>query len=243
MILDHYSHNPFPFHCIINTPNVWGFETQETEKMEFGYARVSTEDQRLDLQIDALTKAGIHPDNIFQEKISGVRAKRPQWDLCRRMLRKGDTLVIWRLDRMSRSLIELATISKEFEAEGIQLRSLTENIDTVTAGGKLIFNIFAAVAQFERDIISERTKAGLAAARKANKTKRGGRKPVVTPAKLRGAKAMLADGKLTVLEVADTIGVSKSALYRALKEERDQAAREQHDHLQRIGRLPKREKP
>ena len=208
--------------------------------MEFGYARVSTEDQRLDLQIDALTKAGIHPDNIFQEKISGVRAKRPQWDLCRRMLRKGDTLVVWRLDRMGRSMIELATIAKEFEADGIELRSLTENIDTTTAGGRLVFNVFAAVAQFERDIISERTKAGLAAARKANKTKRGGRKPVVTPAKLRGAKAMLADGKLTVLEVADTIGVSKSALYRALKEEREAAEAKQHDHLQRIGRLPKR---
>ena len=95
-----FSHNPFPFQCVTESPKVWGFDTQEREKMEFGYARVSTEDQRLDLQIDALTKAGIHPDNIFQEKISGVRAKRPQWDLCRRMLRKGDTLVVWRLDRM-----------------------------------------------------------------------------------------------------------------------------------------------
>lgn len=210
--------------------------------MEFGYARVSTEDQRLDLQIEALTRAGIAESNIFQEKISGTKAKRPQWDLCRRMLRKGDTLVVWRLDRMGRSMIELATIAKEFEAEGIELRSLTENIDTTTAGGRLVFNVFAAVAQFERDIISERTKAGLAAARKV-RTRRGGRKPVVTPAKLRGALAMLKDGKLTVPEVAETIGVSKSSLYRAMKEERDQADAKQHDHLVKIGRLPKPTKP
>ena len=188
--------------------------------MKFGYARVSTEDQKLDLQVDALLRADVDQQNIFQEHISGVKVNRPQLKECMRALRSGDTLVIWRLDRLGRSLIELCKISQELERREIELVSLSESIDTSTAGGKLVFNMFGAVAQFERDIISERTKAGLKAARARGR--RGGRKPSVTPEKLKLAMMMLKDDTVTQTQAAQAIGVSRETLSRAMKRHREE---------------------
>lgn len=189
--------------------------------MLVGYARVSTDDQRLDLQLDALTAAGIEKERIYQEYVSGVSTKRPQLAECLRSLREGDVLVIWKLDRLGRSLAELITIAKDLEWRHIGLRSLTDQIDTTTAGGRLIFHVFGAVAQFERDIISERTKAGLKAARARGH--RGGRKTKITPAKLKAAKRLLADPCMTHVEVAASLGVSRPALYRAMKRDQELA--------------------
>jgi DNA invertase Pin-like site-specific DNA recombinase len=187
--------------------------------MLIGYARVSTDDQKLDLQLDALKAAGICEGAIYQEYVSGVATKRPQLAECLRALRKGDVLVIWKLDRLGRSLAELIKISKELEEREIGLRSLTDQIDTTTAGGRLIFHVFGAVAQFERDIISERTKAGLRAARARGH--RGGRKTKISPEKLKAAKVLLSDPRVTHVEVAKSLGVSRPALYRAMKHDEE----------------------
>lgn len=137
-----------------------------TENFEIGYARVSREDQNLDLQIDAILKRGVDPKQIFKESVSGVAKKRPQFALCLKRLRRGDTLVVWKLDRLGRSLTALCELSKSFNKRGIMLVSITEGIDTTTAMGKLFFHFMAAIAEFERDLISERTTAGLVAAKK-----------------------------------------------------------------------------
>lgn len=130
-----------------------------------GYARVSTDDQRLDLQLDALRKAGVPESQMFMEHISGVSTNRKQFKKALRHLREGDTLVVWKLDRLGRSLKELVHLAEDFKNRGINFHSLTEHIDTATAMGSMIFHIMACFAQFERDLISERTKAGLQAAR------------------------------------------------------------------------------
>ncbi len=189
--------------------------------MMFGYARVSTEEQRLDLQKDALEKAGVEPENIYEENISGVKKRRPELQACLKALREGDVLVIWRLDRLGRSLVDLCRISQDLEKKGVELRSLTESIDTETAGGQLVFNMFGAVAQFERDIISERTKAGLKAARKRGR--RGGRKPKMTPEKLKFAKRLLKEETVTQTQAAAAIEVSRETLSRALKADREKS--------------------
>ena len=137
-----------------------------TIKLEIGYARVSRDDQNLDLQIDAMRIRGVDEKQIFKEKVSGVSTKRPQLDLCLKRLRRGDTLVVWKLDRLGRSTIQLCEFIKDFDKRGIAFVSLTEGIDTKTAMGTLFFHIMAGIAQFERDLISERTMAGLAAAKK-----------------------------------------------------------------------------
>ena len=186
--------------------------------MLIGYARVSSEDQKLDLQRDALIKAGVQPDRIYDENVSGVKTRRPQLTECLRSLREGDVLIVCRLDRLGRSLVELVQISQELENRGIELRSLSESIDTTTAAGKMVFAVFAAVAQFERDLISERTKAGLKAARARGH--RGGRKPKMTPKQLKLAKIMLDDPTVTHQEVADASGVSRATLYRTLAREK-----------------------
>jgi DNA invertase Pin-like site-specific DNA recombinase len=136
-----------------------------TVNFEIGYARVSREDQNLDLQIDAILKRGVDEKQIFKEKVSGVSKKRPQFELCLKRLRRGDTLVVWKLDRLGRSLTALCELSKSFDNRGIMLVSITEGIDTTTAMGKLFFHFMAAIAQFERDLIGERTKAGIEAAK------------------------------------------------------------------------------
>lgn len=186
--------------------------------MLIGYARVSTDDQRLDLQREALTRAGVDPSRIYEERVSGVKTNRPQLAECLRSLRDGDVLTVWRLDRLGRSTIDLIKITEELKARGIGFCSLSESLDTTTAAGKMIFHVMAAFAEFERNLIVERTRAGLKAARARGH--RGGRKPKVTPQMLKAARAMLADPTVIMQEVADTLKISRSAIYRALQRER-----------------------
>jgi DNA invertase Pin-like site-specific DNA recombinase len=180
--------------------------------MLLGYARVSTDQQDHALQVDALRAAGC--ERLFVETASGARADRPELAKAMAQVRQGDTLVVWRLDRLARSLRHLIDISEEMQRRGVALKSLTEAIDTTTATGRFTFSILAALAAMEREIIVERTRAGLAAA--AARGRRGGRPPAIDEAKLRAAKAMLASNSMTASEVARQIGVSPSTLYRHL---------------------------
>ena len=183
---------------------------------QIGYARVSKADgsQVHDLQHDALVAAGVDPEHIYEDAASGRLDKRPGLDACLKALRRDDTLVIWKLDRLGRSMSHLIDKIGELASRGIGFRSLTENIDTTTPGGMLVFNIFGSLAQFERDLIRERTHAGLKAARERGN--KGGRRPVVTPDKLRKARAHIAAG-LTVREAAARLKIGKTALYKALE--------------------------
>lgn len=176
-----------------------------------GYARVSTIDQTLALQLDALRAIGCEP--VFTDHASGAKADRPGLGEAMAYLRRGDTLVVWKLDRLGRSMAHLIDTVRELEAKGVGFRSLTEGVDTTTPGGTLVLHLFGALAQFERDLIRERTKAGLRAAEARGR--KGGRKPVVTPEKLARARMHLAAG-LTVREAAARVKVGKSALYLAL---------------------------
>jgi len=175
-----------------------------------GYARVSTDDQNLDLQRDALLKAGCGP--IYEEAASGKSADRPELEQCRKALRAGDTLVVWRLDRLGRSLPDLVQIVAELEQQGVAFESLTEKIETSSAAGKLVFHVFAALAEFERNLIRERTHAGLAAARARGR--KGGRKPALTPQQVREIKALLRDPSIPVASIADRYGVSRATIYK-----------------------------
>lgn len=177
-----------------------------------GYARVSTAEQDTALQTDALNKAGC--DRIFEDTISGAKADRPGLAAALAYLRDGDVLVVWRLDRLGRSLPHLIETAGALEARGIGFRSLTEAIDTTTPGGRLIFHVFGALGQFERDLIRERTKAGLTAA--AARGRKGGRKPVVTNDKLQRAREYIANG-LNIREAAARLKIGKTALYAALQ--------------------------
>ena len=177
-----------------------------------GYARVSTAEQDTALQTDALNKAGC--ERVFEDTVSGVKADRPGLTAAQAYLRHGDVLVVWRLDRLGRSLPHLIETIGALEARGVGFRSLTEAIDTTTPGGRLIFHVFGALGQFERDLIRERTKAGLTAA--AARGRKGGRKPVITAEKLPRAREHLTHG-LTVREAAARLKVGKTALYAALQ--------------------------
>jgi DNA invertase Pin-like site-specific DNA recombinase len=176
-----------------------------------GYARVSTLEQDPALQRDALTAAGCA--KLFEDRASGARADRPGLGHALAFLREGDVLVVWKLDRLGRSLAHLVETVGGLAARGVGFRSLTEAIDTTTPGGRLVFHLFGALGQFERDLIRERTRAGLAAAEARGR--KGGRRPVVTDDKLRRARLLLAQG-LTVREAAARIRVGKTALYAAL---------------------------
>ncbi len=178
--------------------------------MRFGYGRVSNSDQDLALQQEALSAAGC--DEIFLEKFSGTMAARPELDRLIRRLRRGDVVIVYRLDRLGRSLKNLVGLVEQLTELGVQLISLNEQIDTTTANGKLTLHLFATLAEFERNLISERTKAGLEAARKRGKT--GGRPKALDEKKLRAAQAMLADPNLSRKDVAEQLGVSVSTLYR-----------------------------
>lgn len=180
--------------------------------MIIGYARVSTQDQNPELQIDALEAAGC--ERIYQEKITGKTRQRPELDACLNALRKGDTLLVWRLDRLGRSLKDLVEIVTSLEERGVGFRSLTESIDTTNTSGKLIFHIFGALAEFERNLISDRTKAGLAAARARGR--KGGRKPKMSASDVKLASAMLQDPNTTKTEVAEHFGVSRVTLNASL---------------------------
>ncbi|MGP5565690.1 recombinase family protein [Pseudidiomarina sp.] len=183
--------------------------------MIIGYARVSTQDQHPELQLDALTNAGC--EQIFQEKMTGTLRERPELSLCLRTLRKGDTLVVWRLDRLARSLKDLVEIIEELHQCEIGFRSLTESIDTTNASGKLIFHIFGALAEFEHSLITERTKAGLAAARARGR--KGGRPPAMSASDIKKAAAMLADPMITKADVAKHFKVSRTTLNASLQRE------------------------
>jgi DNA invertase Pin-like site-specific DNA recombinase len=180
--------------------------------MLVGYARVSTQDQNPALQLDALKAAGC--EKLFVEKASGAQRDRPELLAALEYLRAGDSLVVWKLDRLARSLKQLIETVELLESRSIGLRSLTEAIDTTTAGGKLVFHVFGALAEFERSIIRERTKAGLDAARARGK--KGGRPPALVAKDLAAAKAMLSDPEITMEEVAKRLRVAPSTLYRHL---------------------------
>ena len=187
--------------------------------MLIGYARVSTQEQDLALQLDALKAAGCQ--RTYEERASGAQRDRPELKAALGYMREGDTLVVWKLDRLARSLKQLIDTVEDLGARGIGLRSLTEAIDTTTSGGKLIFHIFAALAEFERAVIRERTLAGLAAARARGR--KGGRPPALAAKDLAAAKAMLRDPEITVGEVARRLGVAPSTLYRHLPKARSEA--------------------
>jgi DNA invertase Pin-like site-specific DNA recombinase len=184
--------------------------------MKIGYARVSTKEQSFDLQLDALRKAGCK--KIYQETVSGAKAARLQLDLMLDNLRAGDVLVIWKLDRLGRSLQHLVELVHGLMEKGVGLKSLNDPIDTTTPQGRLSFNLFASLAEFERDLIRERTQAGLSAARARGR--RGGRPrglPSSAEVTARAAETLYTERKLSVRQIADRLGISKSTLYAYLR--------------------------
>ena len=177
--------------------------------MLIGYARVSTYDQNTDLQKDALEKAGC--EKIFTDTISGTVSQRPGLTKIKEILRKGDTLVVWRLDRLGRSLKDLIDWMNYLDTEGVALKSLQESIDTSTATGKLVFHVFGALAEFERNLIQERTQAGLSAARARGRL--GGRPKTLNDDKKQVVIDLYNERKLTVKKICDMMGISKPTLY------------------------------
>jgi DNA invertase Pin-like site-specific DNA recombinase len=181
--------------------------------MLIGYARVSTHDQTLNLQLDRLKQAGCI--RIFEDHISGIKAERPGLQNALSHLRAGDTLVVWRLDRLGRSLRHLIDTTMGLEAQGIGFKSLQENIDTTSSGGKLIFHVFGALAEFERDLIRERTQAGLEAARARGKV--GGRPKALSQGKAEIARRMYADKHNSVSEICKALGITRMTLWRYVR--------------------------
>lgn len=180
--------------------------------MLIGYARVSTDDQNLDLQHDALNKVGC--DKIYSDQQSGSNADRPGLVSALDTLRADDTLVIWRLDRLGRSLKDLIHMVEQLEKRGVGLKSLQENIDTTTSGGRLVFHLFGALAEFEKNLIRERTQAGLSAARARGRM--GGRPKSLDPNKLELALKLYRERQHTIAEICAMMGISKSTLYNYL---------------------------
>lgn len=183
--------------------------------MKIGYARVSTEDQNLDLQLRALTEAGC--ERLFQDRgVSGIARRRPQLDRALAALEDGDVLVVWKLDRLGRSLSHLIEIVQSLRGVGVGFCSLTEAIDTTSASGRLIFHFMGALAEFERSLISERTRAGLLAARARGQAL--GRPKKLTPEQIAHARLLLEDKNAGPKAVARSLRVSRTTLYRALRE-------------------------
>lgn len=178
--------------------------------MVIGYARVSTGEQNLALQLDALKKAGC--EHLFHDEMSGIKAERPGLAKAMQVLRPGDTLVVWRLDRLGRSLKDLIERMEDLRQRKIGFKSLHERIDTFSPAGKVQFHIFSALAEFERDLIREGTMAGLRAARARGRT--GGRKPQMTEEKIQLAASLMKDKNNTVKEICTTLGASRATLYR-----------------------------
>lgn len=177
--------------------------------MFIGYARISTDDQNLDLQHDALTQAGC--SKRYDDKESGAKAERPGLMTALEVLREGDTLVVWRLDRLGRSLKDLITLVEKLEKRGVALKSLQENIDTGSSGGKLVFYLFGALAEFERNLIRERTQAGLSAARARGRT--GGRPKALDSSKQQLAIRLYHERQHSIDELCRMMGISKPTLY------------------------------
>jgi DNA invertase Pin-like site-specific DNA recombinase len=181
--------------------------------MFIGYARVSTDDQNLDLQRDALQKAGC--EQIYTDRVSGTKAERKGLTEALSHLRAGDTLVVWRLDRLGRSLRHLIDTVTDLQERGIGFKSLQESIDTTTSGGKLVFHIFGALAEFEREIIRERTRAGLTAARARGKS--GGRPKAMTAKQVQMLRNLASDPENSIDEICRTLGISRTTFYRYVK--------------------------
>ena len=179
-----------------------------------GYARVSTDDQNLTLQIDSLIGCGVAKDNLFTDKISGAKSGRPGLDKCLAILQHGDTLLVWRLDRLGRSMSHLVELIEELRERGVGFRWVSDAvIDTTSASGELIFHIFSALAQFERRLIQERTRAGLAAARARGRI--GGRPRIeIEEAKVLAAQKLQADHTLSIDQICKTLRISRSTYYR-----------------------------
>lgn len=180
--------------------------------MLMGYARVSTDDQHLDLQRDALNQAGC--DRLFEDTASGIKAERRGLVELLTVLRPGDTVIVWRLDRLGRSLKDLIQLVEKLDTINVGLRSLQENIDTTSAGGKLVFHLFGALAEFERNLINERTRAGLAAARARGR--QGGRKKRLDPEKQKLALQLYHERRHTVAEICRLMGIGRTTLYNYL---------------------------
>ena len=180
----------------------------------FGYARVSTTDQELNLQVDSLLAHGVEKHRLFCDKISGTREDRPGLAACNAELRSGDTLVVWRLDRLGRSMRHLVNMIEDLKERGIGFRSISDGmIDTTSASGELVLNIFSALAQFERRLIQERTKAGLAAARARGR--KGGRPPMdLNHPKVVLANKLFCDKTISLEDICETLNVSRTTLYR-----------------------------
>jgi DNA invertase Pin-like site-specific DNA recombinase len=181
--------------------------------MKIGYARVSTLDQNTNLQLDALRSAGC--DRIFEESASGARTDRPQLQAALDQLRAGDTLVVWRLDRLARSLKHLIAIHELLEDRSVGLQCLQESIDTTSSSGKLILHVFGALAEFERSLIRERTNAGLEAARARGIV--GGRAKLLNSGQVKALKTMAADNSISIATIVETFGISKTTYYQYLR--------------------------
>jgi len=179
-----------------------------------GYARGSTDDQNLALQRDALAAAGC--EKVYEDRISGAKAERPGLALALEVARAGDTLVVWRLDRLGRSLKDLITLAERLEQRKVGLKSLKEALDTTSSGGRLVFHMFGALAEFERDLIRERTRAGLTAARARGRL--GGRPKRLTPEKRRLAVQLYRAREHSIAEICRLMGISKPTLYSYLAE-------------------------
>jgi DNA invertase Pin-like site-specific DNA recombinase len=182
---------------------------QRNFTMLIGYARVSTQGQNPELQTEALTKAGCK--KVFEDKVTGSRAERPGLIKAQEALREGDTLVVWKLDRLGRSVKNLVDLVGELHNQGVQFKSLTDAIDTVTPSGRFFFHVMASLAEMERELTIERTRAGLEVARKLGR--KGGRKRQMTDRKIKSAKKLLASG-VPPRDVASNLGVSVPTLYR-----------------------------
>jgi DNA invertase Pin-like site-specific DNA recombinase len=181
--------------------------------MLIGYARVSTNEQNLDLQQDALKKAGVSAKDLYTDKITGTKEERPGLVAALSHLREGDTLVVWRLDRLGRSLKHLIETVTALKQQDIAFKSITENIDTSSATGQLVFHIFGALAEFERNLITERTMAGLEAARARGR--KGGRPKLKTQgSKVAMARKLYADKSNSIPEICRTLNISRATLYR-----------------------------
>jgi len=178
--------------------------------MLIGYARVSTAEQKIDMQVDALKKAGC--EKIFSDIASGAKTERKQLIEALKHVRKGDVLVVWKLDRLGRSLKHLIHVVSELDDKGIGFKSIQENIDTTTNGGKLIFHIFGALAEFEREIIRERTKAGLTAARLRGRL--GGRPKKMDKGKIEMAQTLYDKKTIPIKEICERLEISRGTLYR-----------------------------
>jgi DNA invertase Pin-like site-specific DNA recombinase len=188
---------------------------QKEELMKIGYVRVSKQEQNEELQIDALKEAGC--EKWFLDKMTGSKAERKGLNEALAYLRPGDTFVVWKLDRAGRSLTHLIELLKGLQGRGIEFMSLTEQIDTTTPGGKLIFHLMGTLAEFERDLIRERTNAGLAAARARGRV--GGRpRKLKTNGKVTLARQMFADQSHSIPEICAALGISRATLYRYVKE-------------------------